>query len=340
MKYEFLQQLPHQISVSGVGFSLGSEQLDNQQLIEKLGIRYKASFVDRKIGIKSRYFLAEGENTSDMASRAAQQALDSAGLSIDDIDRLVIGTSSPDHLSPNMACIVQHKLGGVGFPAIDINATCCGFIFAFDAACRAVATGDKHVLVIGADCRSRLMNTEDILTSFLYGDGAGAVIVSRQEKDDFGLLSSVGFADGSGWDAVYIPAGGSAMPVTEQGVRENKHKVYMADGQKVASSAKQGFAMLSDKVMEGTPFSRDEVDFFAMHQPNLRLLESVVNDLNIPEHKTHINFAQYGNTIAGSIPIVLAEAHQLGKIKRGDKVMLCGVGGGFTGGAHLLQWNL
>lgn len=339
MDHEFLKMLPMSVSISGSGFALGGRKMDNQALIDEFGIRYKSSFVDRKIGIESRYFMAEDEVTSDMAAAAAQKALDNAGLTIDDISRLIVGTSSPDHLSPNVACIIQHKLGGTGFPAMDVNATCCGFVYAFDMAARAVATGDQHVLVIGADCRSRYMNINDTLTTFLYGDGAGAVIVSRGDKSQGGLIKSVTYADGSGWDAVYIPAGGTAIPVTEEAVRDNLHKVCMADGPKVAENAKNGFIGLTGQVLEGTGYDLDDVDFFAFHQPNLRLLEAVRDELGIPEHKTHFNFKHYGNTVAGCIPIVLSEAHQLGKIKKGDLVLLCGVGGGFTGGAHLLRWN-
>lgn len=339
MKFEFLNQLPLGVGISGLGHGFGDDKLDNKSLLEKHQIRLKPSFIDRSIGIESRFFLSQQQTTSDMAVKAAQMALDNAGLTVDDISRLILATSSPDHQTPSTACIVQHKLGGKGFAAVDINAACSGFIYAMDMAARAVATGDKHVLVIGADARSRDLNMQDKRTAFLYGDGAGAAIVSSVDKSEGGLLNSVTYADGIGWDAVYIPAGGSKMPATEEVVRDNLHKLSMPDGGRVATNAKEGFASLCDQVFEGTPYSRDDADFYIFHQPNQRLLEGIAEALAIPAEKTYFNFNQYGNTVAGSIPIALSEAHQAGKIKKGDLVVLCGVGGGFTGGAHLIRWN-
>lgn len=339
MKFEFLQQQPNGIGISGLGIGVGKDKLDNQMLLEKHQIRLKPSFIDRSIGIESRHFLAEGQTTSDMAVDAAKAALKSAGLELENIDRLILATSSPDHQTPSTACVVQHKLGGKGFPAVDINAACSGFIYAMDMACRAVATGDEHVLVIGVDARSRQLNMQDKRTAFLYGDGAGAAIVSRVDKSEGGLLNSVTYADGIGWDAVYVPAGGTTMPVTEAVIRDKLHNLAMPDGKRVAINAKEGFSSLCEQVFAGTPYTKEDADFFIFHQPNQRLLEGIASALGIPAEKTHFNFNQYGNTVAGSIPIALTEAHKLGKIKKGDLVVLCGVGGGFTGGAHLIRWN-
>lgn len=346
MKYAFLERLPLSVQVKGLGHAAGSRRLDNQTLLDTYDIKLKPSFIDKNIGIESRNFLAAGESTSDIAAAAAQMALDQAGLTIKDIERLILATSSPDYQTPASACIVQHKLGGSGFPAMDINAACSGFVYALDVAARAIATGEQHVLVIGADARSRDVNMQDKRTAFLYGDGAGAAVLSAVEKAPVrspqqmgGLLNSVLFADGIGYDAVYIPAGGNKTPLTPELLQDNQHKLLMPDGTRVAQNAKDGFATLCRQIFEGTPYQQSDVDFFIFHQPNQRLLEGICAQLEVPAHKTHINFSRYGNTVAGSIPIALSEARQAGKIKAGDLVLLCGVGGGFTGGAHLIRWT-
>lgn len=344
MKYAFLEQLPLSVQIKGTGHAAGSRKLDNQTLLDTWDIKLKPSFIDKSIGIESRNFLADDESTSDIAAKAAQMALDQAGLTIKDISRLILATSSPDYQTPATACIVQHKLGGSGFPAMDINAACSGFVYALDAGARAIATGDKHVLVIGADARSRDLNMQDKRTVFLYGDGAGAAVLSAADKTADGapmggLLNSVLFAEGIGYDAVYIPAGGNKTPLTAELLQDNQHKLLMPDGTRVAQNAKDGFATLCRQIFEGTPYQQSDVDFFIFHQPNQRLLEGICAHLGVPAEKTHINFSRYGNTVAGSIPIALSEAQQEGKIKRGDLVLLCGVGGGFTGGAHLIRWT-
>lgn len=343
MRYKFLKELNHGITVSGLGHATGSVEIDNQSLLKKNDLRLKPSFIDKSIGIETRYYLSEEEGVSDIAAQAASLALEHAGLNVNDLSRLILATSSPDYQTPATACVVQHKLGGRGFPCVDINAACSGFIYGFDMAARAIATGDEHVLVIGADARSTDINFSDKRTVLLYGDGAGATVVSRSNRlsandDSLGLINSLLYADGSGYDAVYKPVGGSKTPVTVDLVSANQHKLSMQDGRRVAQNALEGFAYLSSEVFNNTPYSKEDVDLFIFHQPNLRLLEQVINTLEIPINKTHINFQHYGNTVAGSIPLALSEAFHAGKIIPGNLVLLCGVGGGFTGGAHLIRW--
>lgn len=348
MKFDFLNNLPLSVQFSGLGHATGSRKLDNQALLDGYQIKLKPSFIENSIGIESRYFLEDHESTSDMAAAAAKMALEQAGLSIRDVSRLILATSSPDYQTPSTACIVQHKLGGSGFPVMDINAACSGFVYAIDAGARAIATGDRHVLVVGADARSRDLNMQDKRTVFLYGDGAGAAVLSAVGKPEragaaggamSGLLNSILFADGVGYDAVYIPAGGSKTALTHELLDRNHHKLSMPDGTRVAENAKQGFSFLCAEIFEGTPYKKNDVDLFVFHQPNQRLLEGIVAHLDIPPEKAYINFSRYGNTVAGSIPIALSEAQRMGRLNSGDLVLLCGVGGGFTGGAHLIRWN-
>ena len=298
----------------------------------------------KSIGIEHRYFVSEEQASSDLAAQACQQALIHADVDINNVDRLIVATSTPDHLTPSTACIVQHKLGGKGFPANDIVAACSGFLYGLDQALRCLATGDETVLVVGVDCRSRTLNMQDKRTVFLYGDGAGAVVLQRrnipaeQTASKSGFLDCLLMADGEGHDAVYVPAGGSREPCTPDNTLEMKHKLAMPNGERVARNALQGFLHMSQTLLQRNGLTLEDIDQFIFHQPNRRLLETAISSMGIDEGKTFINFQHYGNTVAGSVPIALSEACQQGRIKSGDKVLLCAVGGGYTGGAALIQW--
>jgi len=325
--------------ITGSAHSVGSECLTNEQLIKRFGIQIKESFIDKSVGIRTRYFLSNEETTSDLAADAARKALNKSGVSVNDLDRLIVATSTPDHQTPSTACIVQHKLGGKGFPASDISAACSGFLYGLDQALRCLATGDEKILLIGVDCRSRTLNMQDKRTVFLYGDGAGAIVLQRMDSkhEKKGFIDCFVTADGEGHDAVFIPAGGAKQPCTIENVEAMQHKLTMPSGKRVAQNALEGFIYASKKLLQRNNLTLDDIDQFIFHQPNLRLLEIVMRELNIDETRAFINFDKYGNTVAGSIPIALSEAIECGRIKAGDNVMLCAVGGGFTAGAALYQ---
>lgn len=337
----YLQQHTNNFVISGTGRCVGARQLTNEQLMELSGSRLRLSFIDRSIGIKTRYFLAPEQTTSDLAAAAASQALKDANVTIDQVDRLIVGTSTPDHQTPSTACIVQYKLGGKGFPASDIVAACSGFMYALDQGLRCLATGDETVLVVGVDCRSRTLNMQDKRTLFLYGDGAGAVVLQRRAGGGGGkqgFFDCFLTADGEGHDAVFVPAGGAKEPCTVENVREQRHRLFMPDGKRVANNALFGFVHLINTILDRNKLTLDDIDQVIFHQPNFRLLEIVMKELGIDESKAYINFREYGNTVAGSVPIALSEAISKGRIKSGDTVLLCAVGGGFTGGAALFTY--
>ncbi|RFA25378.1 hypothetical protein CAI21_19280 [Alkalilimnicola ehrlichii] len=336
---DLFASLPLGMGIVGTGYALGPNRLSNDDLMRLSGLTLSERFIRSRIGIESRCFLADGMTTSDLAVAAARQALDNADCSLDELDRLIVATSTPDHATPSTACIVQHKLGGSGFPAHDVVAACSGFLYGLEQALRCVATGDRKVLVIGADCRSRTLNLSDKRTAFLYGDGAGAVVVSALPGRTQGFEDCLLMADGSGFDAVMVPAGGAAEPCTEESIRQGRHRLSMPDGARVATNAAQGFIGLTEQLLERNALRLEDIDFFVFHQPNGRLLQKVIEQLGVPPAKTHINFPRYGNTVAGSVPIALAEAVAEGKIGSGDRVLLCAVGAGFTGGAALLRWH-
>lgn len=321
------------IGIRGYGHETGSQQLTNDDVMEEFGIRIKTSFIDNNVGSSSRFFLADDVSTSDLATRAAEKALLSAGLEISDIDRLILATSTGDYLSPSTACVVQYNLGGKGFPAYDIGAACSGFIYAIDQATRSIATGDRNVLVIGVDARSRTLDKSNKRTAFLYGDGAGAAILSRHTHSEQGFIASHLYADGSGHDAIFVPSVGKAKSELQ-----NEPTLTMPNGRRISDNAGVGIPSLCRDLLNKTDYKLEDVDFFLLHQPNLFLLKAVLNEMNISSDKTFINFPNKGNTVAASVPIVLSEACAQGKIKVGDLVLMCAVGGGFTGGAHLLRW--
>lgn len=324
---------PFQIAIRGYGHATGTRCFSNEELMSEFGIRIKTSFIDKNVGSKTRYFMSDDMSTSDLAARAAHKALLCAGVQIDKIDRLIVATSTADYLSPSTACVVQHKLGGYGFPAYDIGAACSGFIYAVDQAVRCIATGDTNVLVIGVDVRSRTLDKQNKRTAFLYGDGAGAVVISRHNQSENGFIASHLFADGSGHDAVYVPSVGHARaeePLTTV--------LTMPNGKRVSENAGIGIPTLCAQLLEKTQCKQSDIDFYLLHQPNLYLLRAVCQEMQIPEEKTVINFPQVGNTVAASVPIALSEAAEQKRIKPGDLVLMCAVGGGFTGGAHLLRW--
>jgi len=324
---------PFEIGIRGWGHAVGSVCYSNEELMAANAIHIKPSFVDNNVGSKTRYFLADDVSTSDLAVRAAEKALQTAGMRVDQLDRLIVATSTGDYLSPSTACVVQHKLGGRGFPAYDVGAACSGFVYALDQAIRSIATGDENVLVIGVDARSRTLDMQNKRTVFLYGDGAGAVVVSRQQKSAHGFIASLLSADGGGHESVFVPSVGQARTSeTPSG------KLAMPNGKLVADFAGKCFPALCEKVLAQAGLMQSDIDFYLFHQPNLYLLQSVLDQMQIPEEKTLINFPRYGNTVAASVPIALSEAVQQRRIRAGDLVLLCAVGGGFTGGAHLLRW--
>lgn len=325
---------PFGIGIRGYGHAVGNRCLDNAELMQEFDIRIKASFIDNSVGIKTRHFISDEMSTSDLAVQAAQQALQSARISVQNLDRIIVATSTPDYLSPSTACVVQFKLGGRGFPAHDICAACSGFIYAVDQAIRYIATSDENVLVIGVDVRSRTLDMQNKRTAFLYGDGAGAVVISRNQKSQRGFIASTLFADGVGHDAVYVPSVG--YPRTPEILPP---LLTMPDGKRVSENAGIGIPTLCDQLLEKTPYARSDIDFYLLHQPNLYLLRAVCDEMQIPDAKTVINFPQYGNTVAASVPIALSEAAGQQRLQPGDLVLMCAVGGGFTGGAHLLHWN-
>jgi len=324
--------------IAGTGHYVPGPPITNDELIARHGLRIKPYFVRRSVGVETRHFAAPEQATSDLAAEAATRALASSGVPAREIRRIILATVSGDYPTPATACLVQRKLGITGCAAIDVVGACSGFLQALDLGARCVATGEGPVLVIGADVRSRQLNMADLRTVFLYGDGAGAVVLTEGAAD-YGIVHSILTADGTGAEAVYIPGGGSREPLTEEGLRSRRNTIAMPDGRRVADAARSGFRHLVDRLVAETGVPLAEVSFLCMHQPNLFLVRQVLEDLGIPEERAWINFPRYANTTSASVAIALSEAAEAGRLVSGRWVCLAAVGAGYAAGIQLVRWG-
>jgi 3-oxoacyl-[acyl-carrier-protein] synthase-3 len=326
------------VAIAGTGHYLPGDPIGNDELIARYGLRIKPYFVRRSIGVETRHFAGPDQATSDLATEAAVRAIEASGIPVRAVKRIILATVSGDYPTPASACIVQRKLGLSGCAAIDLVGACSGFIQALDVGARAVATGEGPVLVIGADIRSRQLDVTDLRTVFLYGDGAGAALLV-EGSGEAEIACSILTADGTGAEAVYIPAGGSREPISLERLECRRHTITMPDGRRVAEAAVAGFRHLAERLVATTGVALTEVSFLVLHQPNLFLVKRILAELGIPEEKAWINFPRYANTTSASVAIALSEAVAAGKMKPGQWICLGAVGAGFAGGIQLIRWG-
>ncbi len=318
--------------VRGVGASLPAKVVTNQELVGKVDTTDE--WIRQRSGIAQRYFAGEGETTSTLATKAAEAALSHAGLKADDIDLIVVGTSTPDYTFPATATQVQANLGITQGVAFDVQAVCSGFVFAVTTADKFLRSGShKRALVIGAETFSRILDWNDRTTCVLFGDGAGAIVLEAQESD--GAFSSPGViasrlrSDGRHRAKLWVDGGPSTTQTAGHLRMEGKEVFRHAVG------------MVSDVIhgcLADAGCDAKAIDWFVPHQANRRIIEASADRLGIPPEKVVVTVDQHGNTSAASIPLALAVAVEDGRIKPGDLVMIQGVGGGFTWGAALIRW--
>ena len=294
-------------------------------------------WITTKTGIKERRIADPETCTSDLAVLACQQAIEEAGLSPDDIDMLILATSSPDVPLSSTAGITQHKLGCTKSAAFDINAVCAGWVHALDIGSRYAGTpGYDNVLVVGAEVYSRILNWEDRGTCVLFGDGAGAAVLS-EVKEGRGLLGSWMMSDGSGSGVIEIPAGGVRTPIPSSGFAEGD-QYFQMDGRAVWRFAIEAFPQAVRGVLDRVGRDLSEVDLIIPHQANLRIVEAGMENLGLPMEKTFTNLERYGNTAGASVPIALREAVDNGILSSGDLVVTAAFGGGLAWGANAFVW--
>lgn len=321
------------VQVLGVGAYAPANIVRNEDLIEH---GYDARWILQRTGIHARRHATADQTTSDLALQASQQCLEQANVDVADVDLILVGTCTPDRPMPSTACILQQKLGSTA-PAVDLNAACSGFVYGLSMGAQFVKTGQsRHVLVVGADLMSRIVNPENKRTYPLFGDGAGAVLLGAGD-DDQGLVSYMMGADGEGGDLLCVRAGGTEEPPSAAAIEANRHFLHM-EGRPVFKWAVRTVAEILRDTLEHAGKTTDDISALVLHQANVRIIDAVIADLGIDPGKVVVNVDQYGNTSAASIPLALAEAHSQGRIQRGDLVLMCGFGAGLTWGTALVRW--
>ncbi len=310
--------------------------LDNHTLSQMVDTTDE--WILQRTGIRTRHVVDKGVATSDLAKEAGLKAIAQAGLTPDDIDVVIVGTTTPDMFFPSTAALTQHKMGARHCWGFDVAGACSGFTFSLSIGSQLVATG-KHdcALVIGADVMSSIIDYTDRTTCVLFGDGAGAVVVQPAVEPGLEILDFAHEIDGSGGPALNMPAGGSLNPASHETVDKRMHYVKQ-DGQAVFKFAVRKTEEISRTVMQRNGFTADDVALFVSHQANRRIIQSAADRLGFPESKVMVNIEDYGNTTAATIPLALEDAVKQGRLKKGDLVVLASVGAGFTVGSVLLRW--
>jgi len=297
-------------------------------------------WIRQRTGIRERHIVDPGVATSDLAAEAAKVAIARAGLTPDEIDFIVVGTTTPDMLFPSTACLVQHKIGATRAWGFDLFAACSGFTYAVTTAAQMVSTGaSKHALVIGADVMSSIIDYTDRTTCVIFGDGAGAAVVEATAEPDIGIIDFENYIDGSGGGALCMPAGGSLRPASIETVQQRQHYVKQ-DGGAVFKFAVRNTEEACRRILQRNNLEASCIDLLVSHQANRRIILSAAEKLGLPDEKVVINIEKFGNTTAATIPLALSDAVADGRLKRGDLLLMVSVGAGFTVGALLLKWGL
>ncbi|MFC5475152.1 beta-ketoacyl-ACP synthase III [Paraherbaspirillum soli] len=321
--------------IVGTGSYLPPKRVSNQDLTAQLaakGIETSDEWIFSRSGIAARHFAEPDVQSSDLAVEAAKQALEMAGIAANDIDLVIVATSTPDHFGgfPSTACVVQQKLGIItGGAAFDVQAVCSGFVYAVSIADSFIKSGaHKNVLVIGTEVFSRILNFEDRTTCVLFGDGAGAVVMSASETP--GILATKLHADGRHKDLLCVPG------KVNSGIVEGSAFLYM-DGQAVFKLAVSVLEKVANEALEMAGMKASEIDWLIPHQANIRIMQSTARKLGLEPDRMVVTVDQHGNTSAASIPLALDKAVRDGRVKPGQNIMMEGVGGGFTWGAILAR---
>lgn len=322
------------VRILGTGSSVPEKVVTNFDL-ERV-VETSDEWITTRTGIKERRIAAPSETTSTFALLASQKALESARVSPEELDCIIVATVTPDMLFPSTACILQHALGAKNAFAFDLEAGCTGFVYALAVAEKyLLAEGKGKALVVGAETLSKIVDWQDRATCVLFGDGAGAAVLGLDDRP--GILATYLGADGGGAHLLELPAGGSRMPASLETVNQRLHYIKM-NGNEVFKFAVRVVEEASLKVLAKAQKTVDDVHLFIPHQANIRIIQSAAKRLGIPEEKIFVNVDRYGNTSAASIPIALDEALRLQRIREGDVVLLVGFGAGLTWGAALIEW--
>jgi 3-oxoacyl-[acyl-carrier-protein] synthase-3 len=321
--------------ITGTGSFAPSKVLTNYDL-EKI-VDTSDEWIITRTGIKERRIAEDGTGASDLSLEASRIALQEAKLEPDQIDLILVGTVTPDYLLPSTACILQDKLKAKNAAVLDIVAACSGFLYGLSIASAFIAIGQyRNVLVIGVEVLSKITNWEDRNTCVLFGDGAGAAVVSATTEEK-GILGTFLSGDGSLANLLHIPVGGTKFPLTKENFDLKQHYIHM-QGNEVFKSAVRAMESAVGHVVREVGLSPDQIDLLIPHQANIRIIEALAKRLKVPMDKVYVNIDRYGNTSAASVPIAMDEARKKGVIKEGSNTVLVAFGGGFTWGSAVIRW--
>jgi 3-oxoacyl-[acyl-carrier-protein] synthase III len=327
----------YKTKVSGVGSFLPEKVLTNHDL-EKL-VETSHEWIVQRTGIERRHVIADGEGTSDMIVRAALRALEDAKLKVEDIDMILVATLSGDFRMPATACLVQTKLGARNVMSVDINAACSGFVYGMHIADQFIKTGVyKNILVVGAENLTRLMNYKDRETCILFGDGAGAFILSRAEANETNvILTSHAHAEGAHAELLWIEGGGTKRPFSESSLTDGTNYMKMK-GKDIFKNAVRTMSACSKEALSAAKVSPESVDWLVPHQANMRITEAVAHHFDFPMSKVISTVHETGNTSAASVPLAFDAGYRDGRIKRGQTILITAFGAGLTSGSVLLKF--
>lgn len=326
------------VKISGLGTYVPPRLLTNADL-ERM-VDTTNEWILQRTGIRERHIVDPGVATSDIAAPAARAALEEARLSPNDVGFIVVGTTTPDTIFPSTACMLQAKIGATKAWGFDLGAACSGFTYSLTTGWSMVATGAvEHALVVGADVMSSIIDYTDRSTCILFGDGAGAVVLSPAADDEPGIIDFTHEIDGHGGGVLSMPAGGSRLPASHETVDKRLHYVKQ-DGQAVFKFAVKKNEEIALRILERNGLTGADLDLYCSHQANRRIIEATAHRLGLGPDKVIINLERYGNTTGATIPLALADARREGHLKKNNLVLLASVGAGFTVGSVLLRWSL
>jgi 3-oxoacyl-[acyl-carrier-protein] synthase III len=323
------------VAIEGLGVHLPTAVVTNRDFETRL--ETSDQWIVERTGIRERRWAAADETVASMARGAAQQAMSRAGITAPQLDVIIVATATPDRLLPSTACYLQALLGADRAAAFDLSAACSGFIYGLTVAEGLIASGQAtHVLVVGGEKLTNITDMTDRATAILFGDGVGAVVVSRTNGAR-GLLSSFIKSDGRLAPLLHIPGGGTVDPISEKVVKARSHYMKMA-GREVFKHAVLTMAEACDEALRRAGIEASDIDLLVPHQANIRIIDATARHAGIPEEKVVVTVDRYGNTSAASIPMALAEAEQSGQLTPGKVVLLVAFGAGFTWGSALIRW--
>jgi|TARA_Y100000758_G_scaffold125882_1_gene88757 3-oxoacyl-[acyl-carrier-protein] synthase-3 len=305
--------------------------------IEKM-VQTSDEWIQNRTGIKQRHIVSEDEASSDLSTHVANKLLKKRGINPKQIDIIIVGTVTPDHLTPSTAAIVQNNINAQNAWAFDLSAACSGFLFGLETGSKLIESGKyKTVMVIGVDTMTSILDFKDRETCIIFGDGAGGVIL-EPSKSDNGIISSILKTDGSGASSLNVLAGGSRKPATKETIANREHFIRQ-DGKKVFKFAVKRMTDVSKELLLKNGLSGNDIKLFIPHQANKRIIDATGERCGIPKDRVLINIDRYGNTTAGTIPIALNEAVENKLINNGDYILLSAFGSGFTWGSILIKWD-